>query len=568
MSHSRFALSAWLLLLLSSLRPLAWAEKGILTVNVTDPQGHPVRGLQIGLKFGGGSDTTVDNGTASIPLALGTNEHSFVMLQIVSSPPGRNLALLSPYDSRVEIPPFENKPENFVNVTVVELGDRVALADGKVVFSLISKVNQANAQRSTSPAAPPQNSMAILEAIAKQYGYTTEELLSALKSWKPDPNNLFQLGQKALFDQDYAKASEYLGQALAAATRTRSEIALSYGLTLRQQGRFAEAAAAYDKCLEMDPFNSLCLNNKGEALAMMHQDKQAVSVLSLALQMKFLEEGPQSLGVAACKTNLGALSERIGDYRTAETLYNDAWKIISAKAKPNDPSVADLLNDIGGILENKHDYTTAEQNYRRALQIDETALGKKSFQVAIIKNNLATVLRKQNRFHDAETIYREALSIDEETLPPNSLETAIVLNNLASLRKVQGDSVEAAKLYKRSVEIKEKVLPPDSPVLADGLANQGRFLLGEQNYSDAEPLFRRALDINKTAYRPPHPKIALSEFDLGVLLKIERKYAEAESLLSDALSEDEKVLGPNDPTTRMIARSLDDLRQRVAPAHQ
>ena len=104
---------------------------GTLVVHVSDPQDRPVRGLQIGLKSGGGTATTLDDGSARIPLAQGTNEHSFVSVQIVSSPRGADSVILSPYDFRVEVPSFENKPENYVSVTVVQRSDRTALAGGQ-----------------------------------------------------------------------------------------------------------------------------------------------------------------------------------------------------------------------------------------------------------------------------------------------------------------------------------------------------------------------------------------------------------------------------------------------------
>jgi hypothetical protein len=109
---------------------------GTLVVHVSDPRDRPVRGLQIGLKSGGGTATTLDDGSARIPLATGTNEHSFVSVQIVSSPRGADFVILSPYDFRVEVPSFENKPENYVLVIAVQRSDRTALARGKVIAEI------------------------------------------------------------------------------------------------------------------------------------------------------------------------------------------------------------------------------------------------------------------------------------------------------------------------------------------------------------------------------------------------------------------------------------------------
>src|ERR1035438_1535212 len=111
--------NAPLLIILTSLClacPIAWAETGILVVNVEDVKGNPVLGLEIGVKGDGGSAVTDKNGKARIKLAPQTKENSLVSLQVVKSPPGRDLAMVSPWDHWVRVPPFENESGSFVGV--------------------------------------------------------------------------------------------------------------------------------------------------------------------------------------------------------------------------------------------------------------------------------------------------------------------------------------------------------------------------------------------------------------------------------------------------------------------
>src|SRR5271157_4312954 len=109
--------NALLLILLTSLClacPIAWAETRFLVVHVEDVHGDTVVGVEIGVKGDGGSDTTKRDGRARIVLAPQTKEMSLVSLQIVKSPPGQDLVILSPWEHQVRVPPFENESGNFV----------------------------------------------------------------------------------------------------------------------------------------------------------------------------------------------------------------------------------------------------------------------------------------------------------------------------------------------------------------------------------------------------------------------------------------------------------------------
>src|SRR5260370_5396772 len=104
-----------------------WAESGVLVVHVEDVQRRPIKGVQIGTEGDGGSALTGDDGKARIPLAKQTKEKSWVSLQILKSPPRKDFVMVSPWDYRAVIPSFENESENFLEVVVVQRGDRAAL---------------------------------------------------------------------------------------------------------------------------------------------------------------------------------------------------------------------------------------------------------------------------------------------------------------------------------------------------------------------------------------------------------------------------------------------------------
>src|SRR5215813_7857285 len=87
---------------------LAHAQPGILWVNVSDLKGRSMPNIQIGTKGPGLIAVTKDDGLAKIILASGTKAGTWVTLQVLS----KRYELISPYDKRVLIPPYEGGSGN------------------------------------------------------------------------------------------------------------------------------------------------------------------------------------------------------------------------------------------------------------------------------------------------------------------------------------------------------------------------------------------------------------------------------------------------------------------------
>lgn len=64
------------------------------------------------------------------------------------------------------MPSFENESENFVEVVLVQRGDRAALERGTVLKAAVQQINRA----------AQENPKANLEAVATQYGLSPDDL--------------------------------------------------------------------------------------------------------------------------------------------------------------------------------------------------------------------------------------------------------------------------------------------------------------------------------------------------------------------------------------------------------
>ena len=181
--------------------------------------------------------------------------------------------MVSPWDSKERVPSFENEAENFVEVVVVERGERAALENGTVLKALASQINKANAPKSADKQAAPPDPKANLEAVAKQYGYTSEELDKAIRAWGVTATDPYDVGVAALYERRYEKATVNLQeslrqreQKLATAQKDVADAAFFLGQSLYEQGKYKESAVAFQRCLQIRPDDAMVLNNTALSL--------------------------------------------------------------------------------------------------------------------------------------------------------------------------------------------------------------------------------------------------------------------------------------------------------------
>jgi len=157
------------------------AEQGILVVHVKDEQGLPVVGLEIGPQGDGSTAITLKGGIARIALARQTKAGSWVSLQVVTSPKGRDLVMISPWDGRALVPSFENESDNFVAVVVTERGARAGLENGTVLRTLLEAI-VAEAKRSAQRVRQDPIEMA-LDDVSNKVGLPPPEVDKAIRAW-------------------------------------------------------------------------------------------------------------------------------------------------------------------------------------------------------------------------------------------------------------------------------------------------------------------------------------------------------------------------------------------------
>ncbi len=561
-----------------------WAETGILVVNVQDVHRHPVAGLKIGVGGDGGSDITDDNGKARIRIAAENKPSDWVTLQILRSPPGREFVMVSPWDSRTPIPSFENKSDNSVLVVVVVPGDRAALENGAFLAALAEKINQANASKNVGSRGGGRDvdPEASLAAVARHYGLDPKELDKAIRSWETtDP---YEAGLAALYERNYPAAAEQLRESermlresvriregkLAADQSAVADAAFFLGQALYEEGEYREAAAAFQRCLQLTPDSAAVLDHLGMALIGAGGYQDAERFLNHALAVKeALSPNDPSIGLTL--SALAVSLEDQGDYGRAEQLLSRAGAIYQQTQGPDSPQFASYLSNVGTLFQIRRDYRKAEPLFRRALSVDEGSLGPGNPRVATDLNNLALLLELRGDYAHAEPLFRRAMKIDEKALGPDHPDLAIDLNNLGQLLEEKGEYVEARQLLDRSLAIRKKRLGPNHPDVAQTMNNIAELLISKREYASAEGLLRQALAIKREALVPDDPSIATGLANLADVLRAQHDYPRAEPLFREALEIDERALGLDNPEVAVDAINLAgllDAEKNYADAEQ
>lgn len=423
--------------LLFATSALTLAESGILVVHVKDVQEHPIAGIQVGVTGDGGSATTGDDGKARIPLAKQTKENDWVSLQIVKSPPGEDFMMVSPWDHGTLVPSFANESKNVVEVVVVQRGDRLALMSGTVLKALAEKINKANALKTIDKQVPQEDPKASLAAVAKQYGLAPDSLDQAIRAWGAKTTDPYEAGLAALYERNFAKATAQLANSLqrreeelAADQKAVADAAFFLAESLSEQGRYREAIAAYQRCLEIHPDNPAVLNNLALAFQEAGDFNAAEKLSRRSLSIQESTSGPEDPELIPGLAALGTILFLKGDFATAEPLLERALAIGEKNAPSTYPLLAPLLSNLAGLFEAKGDYPQAESLFRRALAIDEKA---PDHNLAFGLSNLAGLFVRRGNYPAAEPLYEQALAIDEKMYGPDHPYVAKDLANRALL---------------------------------------------------------------------------------------------------------------------------------------
>ena len=252
---------------------------------------------------------------------------------------------------------------------------------------------------------------------------------------------------------------------------------------------------------------------------------------------------------------LGRLYDKTGDYKRAETSFNNAIlasgksknALLTAKAMvwlvrivghlqaryeaglstaqaaeavlelsgDNDEIRSSLFSNMGTLFFSKGDYNKALSFFQKSLVIREKFLGSEHSLVAHSLNNIGIVFTTQEDYSKSLDYFLKSLKILKKTLGYNHPKIAHSLNNLGVVYWNLGKPDRALEYYRNSLEIREKALGPEHPLVATTLSNMGFVYRKEGKYEKAQECLHKARNIWEKTLGHEHPDVAATLSGIG-----------------------------------------------------
>jgi len=261
------------------------------------------------------------------------------------------------------------------------------------------------------------------------------------------------------------------------------------GNLLKQSGKFEEAAAAYQRCTELNPDFSWYHHNLGEVLAKLGQRDGAEKSYRRACELN-----PNSAwswhNLGEVLEQQGNLDEAVAAYRKAVEIYPDFYEFYNSLGKALclqgqlDESVSCLRHAIALDSESALPYQNLWEALARLGRVDE---GMDCLRRAIELNpgegdlylKLAEALQGKNEFAEAVGYYRKAIQLKPDF--------HWLYYKLGTALSAQGQWEEAIASYSKAAD-----LEPGSAIVHHYL---GHTLSIVQRWEEAIASYRKALDI-------------------------------------------------------------------------
>jgi Flp pilus assembly protein TadD len=273
------------------------------------------------------------------------------------------------------------------------------------------------------------------------------------------------------------------------AIQLNSDYALAHynlGVVLVAQGKQLEAEAAYRTAIQLKPDYPEAHNNLGSVLVDQGKLPEAEAACRKAIQLKpDLVQAHSNLGIALA--GQAKLAEAEAALRKAIQLKLD---------------YPEAYYDLGIVLCDQKKLVEAEAAYRTAIQLKPDH--------AEAHSNLGVVLVAQGKLAEAEAACRRAIQLKPDLAQAHS----ILGNALAE----QGKVAEAEVAHRKAVQLK-----PDH---AEAHSNLGMTLLRQGKPAEAEAAFRQAIQL-KPDYADAHCSLGNALQDQGKLGEAEAAYRKA-----------------------------------------
>jgi tetratricopeptide (TPR) repeat protein len=181
------------------------------------------------------------------------------------------------------------------------------------------------------------------------------------------------------------------------------------------------------------PYVATIMNNLARTLRSLSRFDESRTLLLEALTIRRLQLGAKHELVAMSLSDLGGVTERLGDNAAAENYFKEALAILPEDHVWRGP----ILNNVGRVLRTNGDLRGAERVLREAAELNRAVYGAEHDVAGTSLLHLGLVLHAQKRETEAESVLHEAVRIFQLRLDPNHPQRTEATLALAQLQTAQ-----------------------------------------------------------------------------------------------------------------------------------
>src|SRR5215203_65798 len=536
------------------------AQAPILWLQVSDPDGKPIVGVQIStLGPGAVSRPTDVAGKTRLPLTAGIKPGEWVSLQIVSQQ--RKFVFISPWNARMRIPSIVEGVENVELIVLGMPGNRELLANPQAIITITENILDRLAPKSPRPEAisAEERFRSALQEVAKGFNLSPSEVDKAIREKLATGNDPYQKGLAHLYGKNYRDASRQFAQSLGIRKKRLSEdragaadAARFLGQSLYEEGRYREATDAFSEALYLGDNDIGLLLQLTVSLHASEQYEKAQKVAETALDFAMNTLGPHDRALLASRANLGVVLEARGDWNLAQKIYEDVLAVQEVVLGGVHSDTLTVKHNLAHVLFAQGELVKARKLQEEVLSAMRNQLEESHPMVLRIKNNLAGKLFSQGNLVGAGQLWKEVIASASQQ---RSL-VSIAKNNLALIFIIQKDFAGARKLQEEVLLNFEEVLGREHPFTLNTKANLARTLMSQGDFSGARKLQEEVLSTRERLKGKYDIESLVSRSNLAAILIEQKDFQGSRALSEDALSGLERVAGARHPQTTLTAINL------------
>jgi LPXTG-motif cell wall-anchored protein len=204
---------------------------------------------------------------------------------------------------------------------------------------------------------------------------------------------------------------------------------------------------------EDHPHIAIIANNYSTHLLEMGEPQQAKNYLLTAIASN--RSGERYVPLVGNYVNLGMLYLNLGENKTAESYYRQAWEIADTLLAYPHYQRAYILDALGAVYYYEDQLAPADSIFRRSLAEKRDVYDEQSAEVAQSIYNLGLIAHKQQELPQAQAYFRQAERMRAQTLGSTHPKRADALFELGSIAWESQDSAQALAYWRESQTIYE-----------------------------------------------------------------------------------------------------------------